>query len=139
MRRWSASLPHVSLPASPVRLTVLNFQIRVPVDLTLPHERLPGEHWMDSSVRALVVGIRSGLELHWCELGSIEIGIDEVAVDFDGEDPLRADTRAMLDDSKSKCLQVHEDIQLYVAPFALPEPSEDDIALVRKLIERAAG
>ena len=113
-------------------------QIRVPVDLTLPHERLPGEHWMDSSVRALVVGITRGLELHWCELRSMEIAVAEVAEEFDGEDPLHADTRAMLDAAKATCVEVHDAIKLYVEPFELPEPSDDDVALVRKLIAKAA-
>lgn len=44
----------------------------------------------------------------------------------------------MLDASKRMCVEIHEAIRDYVVPFGLPEPAEDDVALVRAHIETAS-
>jgi hypothetical protein len=58
-----------------------------------------------------------------------------VAEEFGGEDPLQADTRAMIDDCLRSCTTIRDDLKPY-AEIELIEPSDDDVALVRKLIEK---
>jgi hypothetical protein len=87
-----------------------------------------------SLVRALVVGIRDGLNSHWRELRAIELVVEEVAGEFDGEDPLRADTRQLLDDAKEMCVKLREDVRRYIDGFELAEPTDDDVELVRRLV-----
>jgi hypothetical protein len=110
--------------------------LTVPVDLTLPHaERDPFKKgYGDEMVRAVLFGIKQGLEQHWCELRSIEIVLAEVAEEFDGEDPLQPDVRALLDGCLASCTTLRDQVADYVA-VELPEPAEKDIALVRRLIE----
>jgi hypothetical protein len=110
--------------------------LTLPVDLTLPRaERDPFKKgYGDGLARAVLLGIKHGLEQHWCELRSIEIALAEVAEEFDGEDPLRADTRALLDDCLRSCRELRDEMADYVA-IELLEPAEEDIEQVRRLIE----
>jgi hypothetical protein len=98
--------------------------LQVPVDLTLPRdERDPFKQgYGDEMVRAVLSGIKQGLEQHWCELRSIEIALAEVAGEFDGEDPLQPDVRALLDDCLATCTTLRDQVADYVA-IELPGPS----------------
>jgi hypothetical protein len=60
-----------------------------------------------------------------------------VAEEFGGEDPLRADTREMIDDCLRSCTTLRNDVEPYVE-IGLPEPADDDVAQVRALIEKLA-
>jgi hypothetical protein len=113
--------------------------LRVPVELTLPPEEpdVFKKGYGDEMVRAVLFGIKQGLQQHWCELRAIEIGVQEVAEEFGGEDPLRADTREMIDDCLRSCTALRDDLKPYVE-IDLPEPGDDDVALLRKFIEKAA-
>jgi len=107
-----------------------------PVDLPpAPEPDVFKKGFGDGLVRALVLGITDGLEQHWCELRAIEIVLDEVAEEFGGEDPLQADTRALLDGCLASCKELRDEIADYVA-IDLPEPAEEDVELVRALIEK---
>jgi len=89
----------------------------------------------DETVKALLFGIRQNVQQHWAELRAIEIAVQEVAEEFGGEDPLRSDTREMIDDCLRSCTVLRDDVKPYVE-IELPEPGDDDVALVRKLIEK---
>ena len=58
-----------------------------------------------------------------------------MAEEFGGEDPLDADTREMIDECLRSCTDLRDKLADYVE-IELPEPSEDDVAQVRLLIER---
>ncbi len=113
--------------------------LRVPIDLlaSIDAPDIFAEGYGQGMVRALLAGIKDGLEQHWRELRSLEIVIGEAAEEFDGRDLLREDDRKRLDDAKATCVTVHEAVQPYVEPFALPEPADDDVELVRTLVQRA--
>jgi hypothetical protein len=117
--------------------------LETPVDLSLSEsedEVLERDGFANALVRMLLVTIKKDLEQHWAELRGIEIVIGEYQdAEFDGEDPIREDTREMIEFSKARCVRVHEAIQDYVVPFDLPEPDEDEISLVRTLIEKVAA
>jgi hypothetical protein len=110
--------------------------LQVPVDLTLPHaERDPFKQgYGDEMVRAVLFGIKQGLEQHWCELRSIEIALAEVAEEFGGEDPLQPDVRALIDGCLATCTTLRDQVADYVE-IELAEPAEEDISPVRALIE----
>ena len=111
--------------------------LAVPLDLTVPPEEpetFP-KGYGDETVKALLFGIKQDVQQHWCELRAIEIGVQEVAEEFGGEDPLKSDTREMIDDCRRSSTTLRDDLAPYVE-IELLEPSEDDVAHVRKLIEK---
>jgi hypothetical protein len=87
--------------------------------------------------QALVISICDLVRQHWCDARSLEVGVAEIAEEFDGEDPLRPDTRALLDGCLANCRKLRDDMADY-AEFELPEPSEVDVAQVHRLIEKVA-
>jgi hypothetical protein len=113
--------------------------LQVPVDLTLPPEKPHTfkKGYGDELVRALLFGINQGLQQHWRELRAIEIGVQEVAEEFGGEDPLQSDVREILEGCLRSCATLRDDMAAYVE-IELAEPIEDDVTLVRKLIEKVA-
>jgi hypothetical protein len=113
--------------------------LKVPVDLTVP----PAEPetfdngYGDETVKALLFGIKQNLQQHWAELRAIEVAVQEVAEEFGGEDPLRADTREMIEDCRRSCTTLRDDVMPYVE-IELTEPRDDDVALVRLFIQELA-
>jgi hypothetical protein len=112
----------------------------VPLDLTVPPEEPETfkKGYGDEIARALLYGINQGVQQHWCELRAIEIGVQEVAEEFGGEDPLQPDVREVLDGCLRSCETLRDDVKPYVE-IDLAEPSDDDVALVRKFIEKVAN
>lgn len=94
--------------------------------------------WGDQVADALSGSLRDGIEECWRSLGAIEVVTGEIAVEFDGEDPLLPDVRGILDDVRKELEELHPQVQAYVGEFALPEPDEDAMAVVRKIVARAA-
>ena len=115
--------------------------LQVPIDLNAPQNEDPfKEGFGRSLVAALLTGIKEGLERHWRELRSVEIAVAEVAdAEFDGAELFQPDVRATLDEAKEMVEKTHGGIAPYVEPFELPEPTDEDIELARKLIAKAAG
>ena len=113
--------------------------LSVPIDTLTSHEQEPTLSAGDEIVRALVIGIKQGLEQHWQELRSVEIAVAEVAdEEFGGEELFRTETRMLLDDAKKMLLKVHNGLLSYVEPFELSEPDAADLEIARKLIAKAA-
>jgi hypothetical protein len=111
-------------------------RLSLPLDLESPIEPWsPAEGQGDSLGRARASAIRDGLQVHWQELRAIEISIGEVADEFDGEDPLKPDVRELLDGCLGSCRELREEMAAYAA-IDLPEPTADDVATVRGLIEQ---
>jgi hypothetical protein len=128
-----------------LRKEVRRLMARAPSDLVVPLDLtvLPEEPetftkgYGDEIARALLYGINQGVQQHWCELRAIEIGIQEVAEEFGGEDPLRPDVRELIDECLRSCTTLRDEVAAYVE-IELPEPREDDVAQVRRLIEKVA-
>jgi hypothetical protein len=97
----------------------------------------PGERSLTDLEAVLVSSIGELVRQHWCEARAMEIGVAEIAEEFDGEDPLRADTRALLDGCLDSYRKLRDDVADY-AEIELAEPSDDDVAQVRRLIEKVA-
>ena len=114
--------------------------LQVPIDLNAPPAEDPfAEGFGRGLVVALLTGVKDGVERHWRELRSAEIAVAEVAeAEFDGEGLFQPDVQATLDEAKEMLRTVHQGIAPYVEPFALPEPSDEDMELARQLITKAA-
>ncbi len=67
--------------------------VRVPLDLTVPlaEPETFEKGYGDETVKALLFGIHQDVRQHWAELRAIEIAVQEVAEEFGGKDPLKAD------------------------------------------------
>ena len=80
--------------------------------------------------------LREGIQLRWQELQSIELVLQEVAEEFDGESPTRPWEREALDDAKERLEELHRAAQAYVGPFKLPWPDKEEMEQVREVIRR---
>lgn len=94
--------------------------------------------WGDRVADALSGSLRDGTEQCWRTLRAIEVAIKEVAAEFDGEDPLLPDARGVMDEIRKELEDLHQQVQRYVGEFALSEPDEDAVAVVRKVIATEA-
>ena len=110
---------------------------------TVPVVSLPG-YSMDtpklSMVDELVIvhreRLRSGIQENWQKLRAAEQVIDEVAEEFDGEDPLLPVLRQMVEFTRAGLTDLHEEAQRYTGPFDLITRTEAHLKFVRGLVER---
>ena len=75
------------------------------------------------------------LGMLWQDVRAVEIVLDEVAQEFDGEDPLRPVMRGILDRTRKKLSDLHELLSA-IKPFELEEPDEDAMGLARTYFEK---
>jgi hypothetical protein len=110
--------------------------------LDLPRPRRKTRRPREASPRgeeiAEAVGtrLREGIQLGWRELRSIELVLEELAGEFDREEPIRPWEREALDDGKKRLEELHLAAQTYVGPFRLPGPDEKEMEQVRECIRR---
>jgi hypothetical protein len=115
---------------------------RAPLSLVLdwPHRktRRPGKASPKGEEIAEAVGarLRDGIKLRWRELRSIQLVLEEVAGEFDGEAPTRPWEREALDDAKKRLEELHRAVQGQVGPFKLPGPDEREMEQIRECIRR---
>jgi hypothetical protein len=105
------------------------------LEAELPWEReARSRSWLDVS-DAMEANVRAMLGIHWQDVRAIEIVLDEVAREFDGEDPLRTRMREILDGTKKKLIDLHK-LLSQMEPFELQEPDEDAMDLARTYFEK---
>jgi len=86
-----------------------------------------------------VIALRDGIRVRWRELRCFEIVLRELAAkEFNGEDPLRVETRKVLREIKKHLITLREEMQLYGGDFELPEPDPGAVKQLRETIERRA-
>jgi hypothetical protein len=98
----------------------------------------PDEHAPNRLQRGLLFAIVRDIGLRWTELRAIELAAAEVNEEFDGEDVFAPDLRALLDQAKASLQEIAAGVRPYVVAVETPEPDEDAVALVRKLLHRRA-
>ena len=86
--------------------------------------------------KAVGTRLREGIQLRWRELRSTELVLEELAGEFDGEEPTRPWEREALDDGKTRLEELHRVAQAYVGPFKLPGPDDEEMEQVREVIRR---
>jgi hypothetical protein len=110
------------------------------LDLPRPRRKARGpgkaSHKGKEIAEAVGTRLREGIQLRWRELRSIELVLEEVAGEFDGETPTRPWEREALDDGKKRLEELHRAAQTYVGPFKLPGPDEEEMEQVREVIRR---
>ncbi len=84
---------------------------------------------------ALLETLRNGIARRHSELRAAEIVIGEVAEKFGIDDPLVSINRRTLDTAKEKLEEVRQGLQRYAGEIELPEADEDDVDMMRKLLE----
>ena len=89
--------------------------------------------WLNVAER-MDAGIRLWLVSLWEELRSIDIVLDEVAREFDGEDPLRPVMRAVVEKTRKMLMDLHEVLSA-ARPLELKEPDEEAMDLARTFFE----
>jgi hypothetical protein len=92
------------------------------------------ESRIDPAVDANKEALRDGLVGVWASLHAADLVIAEVAPDFDGEDPTRPELRHILDCSLERLKDFREQTELYVGPLELPEPEEELLGKLRRLV-----
>ncbi len=96
----------------------------------------PEENTLDGLLELHKTILREGIEKRWRELQAAKAVIDEVAEEFDGEDPALPRTRQMLEDVEERLRGVHKGLLDYMERFELPEAGEEAQAEVRELLEQ---
>jgi hypothetical protein len=86
--------------------------------------------------RLVAVGLRAAVRENWCELQAIEGKLDEMSDEFAGEDVLHPTVRVRFDEAKALLTELHEKVQEYTGPFDLPEPDDDLMQSVERIVER---
>jgi hypothetical protein len=94
----------------------------------------PTESRIDPAVDANKEALREGLPGVWSHLRAADLVIGEIAPDFDGEDPARPELRHILDHGLARLKEFQEQVELYVGPLELPEPDEELLAKLRRLV-----
>jgi len=78
--------------------------------------------------------LRSGVVSQWQMLRAVDIVLDEVATEFEGEDPLRPVMRGIVEATRRKLKDLHEVLNA-AEPLKLEEPDEETLALARTYFE----
>jgi hypothetical protein len=89
------------------------------------------ERW-DEAMAGLAGSLREGVPWCWQELRAVETVLDEVAEEFDGEDPLLPQVREVLDKTRQGLLELHPLLGFVDVDADLPEPDEERLEFLRQ-------
>jgi len=89
------------------------------------------ERW-DEAMAALRQSLREGVPWCWQELRAVEMVLDEVAQEFDGEDPLLPPVREVLDKTRQDLVDLHSSLPHVDAEVDLPELDEERVEWLRQ-------
>jgi hypothetical protein len=114
--------------------------VELPLDMESPLRlEVPPNGFDVELVRLVARGLLVAVREHWMELQAVSRKIDEIQAEFDDQDPLRPRVRGYLDDATANLKTLHERLQAYTGLFELPEPDEETLGLVEKLVDRELG
>jgi hypothetical protein len=92
---------------------------------------------VDEAVAAIKETLREGVVDTWRRLRAVEVAVDEVQREFDGEDPLLPEARQIADECSADLEGLRKGAEGLVGPFALEEPGDEELAWVRRVVQRA--
>ncbi len=93
---------------------------------------------MDEACDALIATLKEGTQKCWGEMRAAEQVLAEAAERFEGEEPLLPAARSVLDGIREELSDLHEQVKPHVGPFELPDPDEETLGCVRKLVQPEA-
>ncbi len=91
----------------------------------------------DRIAQMLIEGMRVTWPVRWRELRAAEILVDEIAQEFDGEDPLPVDARALLDHCRGDLCDLKKRIEPYTGELAQEEPGNELLERLRGMVHDA--
>jgi hypothetical protein len=94
-----------------------------------------GEGTVTSLAEVMEDGLRQSIPLRWHELRAVELVIDLVAAEFDGEDPLKPVYRADINLAKAILERLARYLECYGKACEFTEPPEEDVEGTRALLE----
>jgi len=89
------------------------------------------ERW-DEAMAALREQLREGVPWCWQEVRAVETVLEEVAAEFDGEDPLLPPVRGVLDKTRQDLAELHVLLDFVDVKAELPEPDEERVEFLRQ-------
>jgi hypothetical protein len=109
----------------------------LPLDMESPLcTEPPAEEFSEEIARILAVRLRSGIVECRRQLRAVELKVDELTAEFDGEDVLKPDIRERLGSSLASLRELRERVQQYTGPFELAEPDDELRAMVGRIADR---
>ena len=117
-------MPEEVAKEPPVRGWRRRERITVPEFLRGVHEELRASLFRDARYR-------------WQELRALETVWEDIAADFEGEDPVHPDLRAKLDETERRLRALIQELTPAKRTKKLPEPTEVLLAQYRGLVDRA--
>jgi hypothetical protein len=81
-----------------------------------------------------VAGVRELWPLRWRELRAAEILVDEIAREFDGEDSLPVEVRALLDECRADLCDLQKRIEPYTGALVQEGPDDELLVPLRELL-----
>jgi len=89
------------------------------------------ERW-DEAMAALRESLREAVPWCWQEVRAVETMLEEVAAEFNGEDPLLPPVRGILDKTRQDLAELHTLLDFVSAEAELPEPDEERVEFLRQ-------
>jgi hypothetical protein len=87
-------------------------------------------------IEAVCTKLKTGLELRWPELRTLEIIAGEIAEQFDGEDPFKPVFREAIEKAKASVQRLAGISSKYGDDVAIAEPADEELQEWRDLVER---
>jgi hypothetical protein len=98
------------------------------------HPRLP-----EMMIDGLKRGTAGGMIFAWVELRTIETVLDEIAVEFEGADPLKPRNRETLEATKQKLLKLKGELEYFRMEVLLREPLPEELDDMRAFVQEKAS
>ena len=102
--------------------------------LTLPWKAEIREQSWIQVAEDMHAALRVWLISLWQELRSVDVVLDQVARELEGEDPMRPVMRSVLEKARERLLRLHELLSA-AEPLDLQEPDEESMELARTYFE----
>ena len=91
---------------------------------------------LEEVIEFLESAIQRGLEKRWVDVRAVETVLEEIALQFEGEDPLKPAVRSALLETKGSIEKIASHLRRYDRAVELREPDEQEIEEVKALVGR---
>ena len=85
---------------------------------------------------ALIGTLAEGIALRWRELGALEVVLEEIAVEVDGEDVLHPHARALFDATMEQLRSLQTELADRRIACVLDAPTLDEIEALRAVVRK---